>query len=99
MQPCFLRLLNLPPVNISSGTTKTQKEPRSVARRKSSLKFFHNPGQEPPHQADALGALVVAGDGDVDELGGGVHVGERHNWDVGIGGLSDGLVVAPRIID
>ena len=70
-----------------------------MARRKSRLKIFNKPGQEPPHQADALGALVVAGDGDVDELGGGVHVGERHNWDVGIGGLSDGLVVAPRIID
>merc|ERR1719460_3283327 len=28
-------------------------------------------GQHPPHQTDAVGALVVAGDGDVDELGGG----------------------------
>ena len=26
------------------------------------------PGKEPPHEADALGALVVAGHSDVDEL-------------------------------
>ena len=60
---------------------------------------FSLPGEQPPHEADGVLSLVVAGDGDVDELSGGVHVGERHNWDVGIGGLSDGLVVAPRIID
>merc|ERR1719373_1208183 len=29
----------------------------------------HLPGKHPPHQTDAVGALVVAGDGDVDELG------------------------------
>ena len=61
---------------------------------------FHNkPGEEPPHQADALGALVVAGHGDVDELGGRVDVGERHNGDVGVGSLGDGLMVAPGVGD
>lgn len=57
------------------------------------------PGKEPPHQADALGALVVAGHSDVDELGGRVDIGERHNRDVGIGSLGDGLMVAPGVGD
>merc|ERR1719167_1160881 len=59
----------------------------------------HLPGKEPPHEADALGALVVAGHGDVDELGGRVHVAERHDGDVGVGSLSDGLMVAPGVGD
>ena len=59
----------------------------------------HGPGKEPPHQADALGALVVAGHSDVDELGGRVDIGERHNGDVGIGSLGDGLMVAPGVGD
>ena len=63
------------------------------------IECFHKPGKEPPHQANALGALVVAGHGDVDELGGRVDVGECHNGDVGIGSLSDGLVVAPGVGD
>merc|ERR1719458_2376649 len=41
------------------------------------------PGKEPPHEADALGALVVAGHSDVNELGGRVDIGERNNGDVG----------------
>ena len=63
------------------------------------IKCFHKPGEEPPHQADALGALVVAGHGDVDELGGRVDVGERHDGDVGVGSLGDGLMVAPGVGD
>merc|ERR1719445_1109724 len=59
----------------------------------------HLPGQEPPHEADALGALVVARHGDVDELGGRVHVAERHDGDVGVGSLSDGLMIAPGVGD
>ena len=43
---------------------------------------------------DAVGALVVAGDGDVDELGGGVNVAEGDDGDVGVTALGDGLVVA-----
>ena len=53
------------------------------------------PGKEPPHEADALGALVVAGHSDVDELGGRVDVAERHDWDVSVGRLSDWLLVGP----
>ena len=59
----------------------------------------HLPGQHPPHQADAVGALVVAGHGDVDELGGRVDVGERHDGDVSVGSLGDRLMVAPGIGD
>merc|ERR1711936_353176 len=53
----------------------------------------HLPGEHPPHQTDAVGALVVARDGDVDELGGGVNVAEGDDGDVGVAPLSDGLVV------
>ena len=42
---------------------------------------------------DAVGALVVAGDGNVDELGGGVNVAEGDDGDVGVTPLSHGLVV------
>ena len=38
-------------------------------------------------------ALVVAGDGDVDELGGRVNVAEGDDGDVGVTPLSHGLVV------
>ena len=41
-----------------------------------------------------MGALVVAGDGDVDELGGGVNVAEGDDGDVCVAALGDGLVVA-----
>merc|ERR1711936_734147 len=53
----------------------------------------HLPGEHPPHQTDAVGALVVAGDGNVDELGGGVNVAEGDDGDVGVTPLSHGLVV------
>ena len=46
-----------------------------------------------------MGALVVAGDGDVDELGGGVNVAEGDDGDVGVAALSDGLVVRPGVAD
>ena len=55
----------------------------------------HLPGQQPPHQPDAVGALVVARHGDVDELGGRVDVAERHDWDVSVGRFSDWLLVGP----
>ena len=46
---------------------------------------------------DAVWALVVAGDGDVDELGGGVNVAEGDDGNVGVAALSDGLVVGPGV--
>ena len=48
---------------------------------------------------DAVGALVVAGDGDVDELGGRVNVAEGDDGDVGVAALSDGLVIGPGVAD
>ena len=55
----------------------------------------HLPGQHPPHQANAVGALVVAGHGDVDELGRRVDIAQSHDGDVGVGGFSHWLVVSP----
>ena len=46
-----------------------------------------------------MGALVVAGDGDVHELGGGVHVAEGDDGDVGVASLGDGLVVSSGVRD
>ena len=46
-----------------------------------------------------MGRLVVAGDGDVDELGGGVNVAERDDGDVGVASLGDGLMVGPGVGD
>merc|ERR1719153_949703 len=59
----------------------------------------HLPGQHPPHEADAVGALVVAGHGDVDELGWRVNVAQSHDGDVGVGGFSHRLVVSPGVAD
>merc|ERR1719391_1152591 len=57
------------------------------------------PGQEPPHQTDAVGGLVVARDGNVHKLGGRVNVGKGDDGDVGVAGLSDRLVVGPGVGD
>ena len=46
-----------------------------------------------------MGTLVVAGDGDVDELGGRVNVAEGDDGDVGVAALGDGLVVGPGVAD
>ena len=56
-------------------------------------------GQHPPHQTNAVGRLVVAGDGDVHELGGRVHVAEGDDGDVGVAALSDGLMIGPGVAD
>merc|ERR1719362_950854 len=56
-------------------------------------------GQHPPHQTDAVGALVVAWDGDVDELGGRVNVAEGDDGDVGVASLRNGLLVGPGVAD
>ena len=56
-------------------------------------------GQHRPHQTDAVGTLVVAGDGNIDELGGRVDVAEGDDGDVSVTSLSDGLVVGPGVGD
>ena len=48
---------------------------------------------------DAVRALVVAGDGDVDELGGGVNVAEGDHGHVSVAALGDRLVVRPGVAD
>ena len=57
------------------------------------------PGQHPPHEPDAVGALVVAGDGDIDELGGRVDIAEGDDGDVSVASLGDGLVISPGVRD
>ena len=44
-----------------------------------------------------MDTLVVAGNGDVNKLGGAVNVAEGNNRDVDIGGLLDSLVVDARV--
>ena len=46
-----------------------------------------------------MGALVVAGDGNIDELGGRINVAEGDDGDVSVTSLSDGLVVSPGVGD
>ena len=55
--------------------------------------FSHLTGQEPPHKTDGVAGLVVAGDGDVDVLGGRVDVAESDHGDVGVRALGDGLMI------
>ena len=50
-------------------------------------------GQHPEHHRYAEGAGVVARDDDVDELEVVVGVAQSDDWDVGVGGLLDGLEV------
>ena len=44
-------------------------------------------------------ALVVAGDGDIDELGGRVDIAEGDDGDVSVASLGDGLVISPGVRD
>ena len=70
-----------------------QGEPSSDIKR---LKLMLNCGsdcQQDQQLTDAVRALVVAGDGDVDELGGGVNVAEGDDGNVGVAPPSDGLLV------
>ena len=46
-----------------------------------------------------MGALVVAGNGNIDELGGRVDIAESNDGDVGVASLGDGLVVGPGVAD
>ena len=46
-----------------------------------------------------MGALVVAGDGDIDELGGRVDIAEGDDGDVSVASLGDGLVVSSGVGD
>lgn len=50
-------------------------------------------GEHPPDQTNRVPGLVVRGDGDVDELEGGIGVAEGNHGDVDVGSLTDGLVI------
>merc|ERR1719192_1625529 len=96
LSPLLLLLLGL--LGVSVEEEIGHNLPRSTAAD-GSPESEHLPGEHPPHQTDAVGALVVAGDGDVDELGRRVNVAEGDYGDVGVTALSDGLMVGPGVAD
>merc|ERR1719206_507941 len=57
------------------------------------------PCQHPPHQTQALRALIIARNGNVNELGWRVNVAKCHDWNIGIGSFSNRLMVSPRVTD
>ena len=54
-------------------------------------------GKQPPDQTDGVTALVVGGDGNIDEVGGGVSVAESDDGDVDVAGLLDSLSIGARV--
>ena len=54
-------------------------------------------GKQPPDQTDGVTALVVGGDGNVNEVGGGVSVAESDDGDVDVAGLLDSLSIGARV--
>merc|ERR1719373_435467 len=96
LSPLLLLLLGLLGVPVEEEVGHDL--PRS-ATADGSPESEHLPGEHPPHQTDAMRALVVAGDSDVDELGGRVNVAEGDDGDVGVAALSDGLVIGPGVAD
>jgi len=59
----------------------------------------HFTREQPVDHADGVAATVVARNRDVDVLKWGVSVAQRDDWDVDLGGFTDGLVVGARISD
>merc|ERR1719192_2823262 len=96
LSPLLLLLLGLLGVPVEEEIGHVL--PRSTAADGSPESEYLS-GEHPPHQTDAVGALVVAGDGDVDELGGGVNVAEGDNGHIGVAALGDRLVVRPGVAD
>lgn len=56
-------------------------------------------GEHPPDAANGVATLVVGGDGNIDELGGGVRVAEGNDGNVDVGSLLDGLGVGAGVGD
>lgn len=73
--------------------------PRSLAVVDGSTKTQNLTGEHPPDATNGVATLVVGGDGNVDELGGGVSVAERDDGDVDVGSLLDGLGVGAGVGD
>ncbi|CAN8002296.1 unnamed protein product, partial [Ixodes hexagonus] len=59
----------------------------------------HLPGQHPPHEADGVLALVVAGDGNVHVAQAGIRIAEGNHGQVHVRRFRHGLVVRPRVAD
>jgi len=57
----------------------------------------HFTGQQPPHQTDGVGRLVVARNGNVDVAQRRIGVREGNHGDVHVAGLHDGLVIGVRV--
>ena len=73
-----------------------ENDPRLIIKIVNAMRCFL-PAEQPPHEADGVLALVVAGDGDVQVARLIVNVGEADDRDVGVGALGDGLVVGPGV--
>jgi len=56
-------------------------------------------GKEPPDETDRVLALVVGGNGNIDELQGSVGIAKSDNGDVDVGSLPDSLVVNAGVGD
>ena len=56
-------------------------------------------GKEPPNETDRVLALVVGGDGNIDELQRSIGIAKSDNGDVDVGGLPDSLVVDAGVGD
>ena len=69
---------NIPLQFTGNGTTKTQ----------------NFTGQKPPHESNGLVSLVVARNSNIDKPGWGINIGESNDGDIGIGCLSDGLMIS-----
>lgn len=63
------------------------------AARDGATQAEHLAGQQPPHQTDRVGRLVVARNGNVDVAQRRVGVREGNHGDVHVAGLHDGLVI------
>lgn len=71
--------------------------PVNLTRSKSATETEDLTGQHPPDQTDGVTTLVVGGDGNVNEVGGGVSVAESNDGDVDVAGLLDGLGIGARV--
>ena len=54
-------------------------------------------GKQPPDKTDGVAALVVGGDSNIDEVGGGVSVAESNDGDVDVASLLDGLGIGAGV--
>jgi len=73
--------------------------PRGLAVVDGAAQAQNLTGEHPPDAADGVAALVVGGDGNVDELGRRVGIAQGDDGDVDVAGLLDGLGIGARVRD